>query len=89
MDRPTPMDDERWRAEAFVAVHGDRQWMCVTANISADGSKLFALYERRFSGIRREVMLDGDRFRSSDERFAEIRRRLGIRPVDGGLEPAP
>jgi hypothetical protein len=86
MNKTVLMNAEQWREEAFAAVHGQALWTCITASISPDGSKLYALYERRLSGIRRELVLDLDRLRSLPERSAEIQRRLGIRTAHGGGE---
>jgi hypothetical protein len=88
METSMPTAEEQWRVEAFDAVRGQRQWTCVTASISPDGARLCALYERPFSGIRCEVVLERDRFGSRPERYAEIRRRLHIRTSGGAGEPA-
>ena len=81
MSRPSPVDDQRWRAEAAGAVLGDDDWQCVTAGMTLDRSKLLALYEHRSTAKRTTVKLAREKFRTVRARTTEIYRQLGLWPA--------
>jgi hypothetical protein len=76
------IDEKEWRAEAFDAVIGNDRWECLTAEVAPDGSQLLAVYRMRLTGARRRVALSRATTAGANERRAEIRRRLGILPLN-------
>jgi hypothetical protein len=77
MGRPSPVDDESWRAEAAGAVYGDDEWKFIDATVSS--SELVAVYDYRATSARKTVTLARDQFRSIRARLNEIHRQLGLR----------
>ena len=81
MGRPSPADDERWRAEAAGAVFGDDDWRWVSARIAPGGSTLLAVYDCKSALTRTTVTRVRDKFRTVRARTKEIHRQLGLWPT--------